>query len=145
MHTIIATQFTPYQSLAGGVLIGLASVLLMLGLGRVFGATGIIGGLIQTEGAGDRSWRFALLAGMVSAPLIVFVAAGWKPEISQITSTPMLIIGGLIVGFGASIGSGCTSGHGVCGMARLSRRSFIATLVFMAVTAITVFAIRHVI
>ena len=138
------TIFTPYQSLAGGALIGVATVMLMATLGRVFGATGIVGGLLSPENGADWSWRAAVLAGMVSGPLAVLALTGEMPAVEVPVSTLALVVGGLIVGVGVTYGSGCTSGHGVCGLARLSPRSLVATLVFMASTAITVFLIRHV-
>jgi len=141
---MIDTVFTPWQSLAGGVLIGLASVLLMLTLGRIMGATGILAGLLTPVAHPDTGWRLAVLAGMVSGPLAVLVLTGQMPEIQVPVSMPMLLVGGFLVGIGVTYGSGCTSGHGVCGMARLSRRSIAATATFMVTTGITVFVSRHV-
>jgi len=120
------TEFTPLMSLGGGVLIGLSAVLLI------------------PSSFSDWSWRAAVIAGMVSAPLLIWLISGGFPVIEVPVSTPMLLIGGFIVGIGVTVGSGCTSGHGVCGMARLSPRSLVATGVFMATTIITVFVIRHV-
>jgi hypothetical protein len=142
---MIETAFTPWQSLGGGVLIGLSAVLLMLVLGRVLGATGILAGVFAPSSLHDASWRVAILLGMVTGPAVYWLATGAMPEITVPVSTPMLILGGLIVGVGVTYGSGCTSGHGVCGMARLSPRSIAATLTFMATTAATVFVVRHVI
>lgn len=139
------TVFTPWQSLTGGALIGLAATLLMLGLGRIFGATGILHGLFSSDASGDRMWRLVLLAGMISGPLLVFVLSGRMPAVQVPVSPLMLGIGGLIVGVGVTFGSGCTSGHGVCGMARLSPRSIVAVLTFMIATATTVYVQRHVI
>ena len=139
------TEFTPFSSLAGGALIGLSSVLLMLTLGRIMGATGILSGFINSSSGADWRWRAAVLAGMACAPLAYFTAAGAMPPIEVPVSTAMMSAGGFIVGIGVTLGAGCTSGHGVCGMARLSPRSIIATLTFMATTAATVFFIRHVI
>ena len=138
------TDFTPFQSLAGGVLIGLAATLLMLFLGRIMGATGILAGLITPVSRRDFVWRAAVMAGMVSGPAVVWSLTGAMPEVQVPASLPMLIIGGFIVGVGVTFGSGCTSGHGVCGMARLSPRSIAATLAFMATTTLTVYIIRHV-
>jgi len=138
------TEFTPLASLFGGVLIGLSAVLLMLVLGRVMGATGILTGFVNPASGADWSWRAAVLAGMVTAPLAYFVVMGGMPTIQVPISTPLMLPGGFIVGIGVTLGSGCTSGHGVCGMARLSGRSITATLTFMAATAVTVFVIRHV-
>ena len=142
--TIIETHFTPWQSLTGGVLIGLASVLLMLTLGRIMGATGILAGVLTPSAHPDSGWRLALLAGMISGPLVVLAITGQMPTVEVPVSTPMLLVGGLLVGIGVTYGSGCTSGHGVCGMARLSRRSIAATATFMLTTGLTVFVIRHV-
>jgi len=138
------TEFTPVASLLGGVLIGLSAVLLMLVLGRVMGATGILTGFVNPASGADWSWRAAVLAGMVTAPLAYFAVMGGMPTIQVPVSTPLMLLGGFIVGIGVTLGSGCTSGHGVCGMARLSGRSITATLTFMAATAVTVFVIRHV-
>ncbi|WP_127599420.1 YeeE/YedE family protein [Nitratireductor alexandrii] len=137
------TEFTPYLSLFGGVLIGLAAVALMAVHGRVAGMTGILAGVIPPL-ATDWAWRAAFLAGAVAAPL-VFLAAGGSVAFSVPVSTVALVVGGLIVGFGASYGAGCTSGHGVCGMARLSPRSIVATVVFMIASFVTVYIVRHVI
>ncbi len=139
------TVFTPFQSLGGGVLIGLAAVLLMLSLGRIMGATGILAGILAPASSSDFTWRVVLLAGIVAGPVVVLLATGALPEVSVPVSTLALIIGGLLVGVGVTFGAGCTSGHGVCGMARLSKRSIVATLTFMLTTGITVFVIRHVI
>ncbi|MGB7240858.1 MAG: YeeE/YedE thiosulfate transporter family protein [Sulfitobacter sp.] len=141
---MIETAFTPFQSLGGGALIGLASVLLMASLGRVMGATGILAGLMQPANFSDWSWRAAVLGGMISGPIAVHFITGDFPAVQVPVSTTMLIIGGFIVGIGVTFGSGCTSGHGVCGMARLSPRSIAATLTFMLTTGITVFVVRHV-
>jgi hypothetical protein len=142
---MIETAFTPLASLAGGVLIGLSATLLMLLLGRVMGATGVVSGLMSPASRPDFVWRAALLAGMVTGPGLLWLLSGDMPAIEVPVSTGALIVGGLIVGIGVTFGSGCTSGHGVCGMARLSPRSIAATLTFMVVTLITVFVIRHVI
>lgn len=139
---MIETAFTPLASLAGGVLIGLSAVLLMLASGRIMGATGILSGALF--GPGARDWRLALLAGMVSGPLAVLMLTGSFPEIQVPVTTAAMVVGGLLVGIGVSFGGGCTSGHGVCGMARLSARSIVATLTFMVTTGVTVFLVRHV-
>jgi uncharacterized membrane protein YedE/YeeE len=142
---MIETVFTPWQSLGGGVLIGLSAVLLMLVAGRVMGATGVLAGIFAPASQADFSWRVALLLGMVTGPAVFWLVTGGMPEITVPASMPMLLIGGVIVGVGVTYGSGCTSGHGVCGMARFSPRSIAATLTFMATTAATVFVVRHVI
>jgi hypothetical protein len=141
---MIETAFTPIASLAGGVLIGIASTLLMLTLGRVMGATGVLAGLFQPASSQDFAWRAALLAGMVSGPAFVWLMTGEMPAVDVPISTVALIAGGLIVGVGVTYGSGCTSGHGVCGMARLSPRSIAATVMFMIFTGVTVYLVRHV-
>lgn len=141
---MIETVFTPWTSLAGGGLIGIAASLLMLLSGRVFGATGVLAGLLAPASGSDFTWRAALLAGMVTGPAIVWLASGEMPAVEVPVSTAALMVGGLIVGVGVTFGSGCTSGHGVCGMARLSPRSIAATLTFMAVTFVTVYLVRHV-
>ena len=142
---MIETMFTPWQSLGGGVLIGVASVLLMASLGRIMGATGVLAGLLYPADRADWTWRAALLAGMVSGPALVMVLTGQMPAVQVPVSTPMLLVGGFVVGIGVTFGSGCTSGHGVCGMARLSPRSIAAVITFMITTSLTVFVIRHVI
>jgi len=139
------TEFTPFASLFGGALIGLSAVLLMLALGRIMGATGILAGFINPASADEWRWRAAVIAGMVCAPLIYYAATGAMPTIDVPVSTPLMLAGGFIVGIGVTLGAGCTSGHGVCGIARLSSRSITATLTFMVATAATVFIIRHVI
>ena len=137
------TEFTPWQSLIGGALIGLSAVLLMALHGRIAGMTAIIGGVLPPLSS-DWQWRAAFLVGAIVAPL-VFLAAGGEIGFAVPPSTGMLIAGGFIVGIGVTYGSGCTSGHGVCGMARLSPRSIAATAVFMATTFVSVYVIRHVI
>ena len=139
------TAFTPGLSAMGGILIGLAATLLMASIGRIAGATGILAGFFAPANAGDWMWRAAMLAGMVSAPVLFHAATGAMPEITIPVSNWALAVGGFIVGIGVVLGSGCTSGHGVCGLARLSPRSLVATVTFMITTAITVFIIRHVI
>jgi uncharacterized membrane protein YedE/YeeE len=137
------TGFTPFASAAGGVLIGASAAVLWLLLGRIAGISGILGGLAGAPG-GDRGWRVAFLAGLVGAPLVWAALAG--PPAIQVAAGPVtLVAAGLLVGYGTRLGSGCTSGHGVCGLARLSPRSVAATGVFMATAAATVFVVRHVI
>ena len=138
------TAFTPVQSLGGGALIGLAAVILMATMGRVMGATGILAGVVQPNGMSDWSWRVAVLLGMITGPTLMLLLTGGLPEIQVPVSTLMLVIGGFLVGIGVTFGAGCTSGHGVCGMARLSPRSIAATITFMITTGITVYVIRHV-
>ena len=138
------TEFTPLQSLAGGVLIGLSAVLLMFFQGRVMGATGILSGLIAGTAPRDRGWRAAMVAGMIAGPLLVMALSGQMPAVDVPVGWPMILIGGFVVGIGVTFGSGCTSGHGVCGNARLSPRSMVATVTFMIACGITVYLIRHV-
>jgi len=135
-------NFTLIASLLGGLLIGIAAALLILFNGKIAGISGIIGGLISANRE-DRFWRIAFLVGLIIAPSV------WQmfyplPTIQISSNTPLVIIAGLLVGIGTRIGSGCTSGHGVCGISRFSTRSIIATLMFMAVGFITVFLVRHV-
>ncbi len=137
------TEFTPWLPLAGGFLIGLSSVLLMLFHGRIAGMTGIVSGLIPPF-ASDWSWRVAFVAGAIIAPAII-IASGSEVAYSVPVSQTSLVVGGIIVGMGVFFSSGCTSGHGVCGIARFSIRSLAATLTFMGVTFVTVYIIRHVI
>ena len=138
------TEFTPWLSLFGGSLIGLAAVLLMAFHGRIAGMTGILSGLVPPF-SHDWGWRAAFLAGAVGAPALIVAMSGYTIPFESPTPAPWLVVGGLIVGAGVYFGSGCTSGHGVCGMARISPRSIVATLTFMASTAITVFVVRHLI
>ncbi|ARE83511.1 sulfur transport [Roseovarius mucosus] len=139
------TEFTPLMSFAGGVLIGLSAVLLMFFQGRIMGATGILSRLITGGVPGDKIWRAAMVVGMIAGPLLVLGLTGQMPAVEVPISLPMILIGGFIVGIGVTFGSGCTSGHGVCGLARLSPRSFVATLTFMVVAFATVYVLRHVI
>lgn len=138
------TAFTPIASFGGGLAVGLGAVLLMLGLGRILGITGILSGLLSAANRDEVLWRAALVLGMVLAPGLIFAATGAWPALDVPVSPLMIAAGGLIAGYGASLGSGCTSGHGVCGLSRLSVRSLVAVPVFMATAAVTVFVIRHV-
>ncbi len=139
------TEFTPLASLAGGVLIGAAAVTLMALRGRILGATGILGGVLLPTSASEVGWRLWLLAGMVLGPLVHLALTGALPAVEVPVPLPALLAGGLIVGVGVTFGSGCTSGHGVCGLARLSPRSLAATATFMATAIVTVFVTRHLI
>lgn len=133
--------FTPWSSLAGGVLIGLSAALLILGSGRVAGISGIVGGLLKPGGP-DTRWRLAFLAGLLAAPLLWRLFAA-LPEAQPVAGGGMLVVAGLLVGIGTRYGSGCTSGHGVCGLSRLSPRSLVATLAFMGAGFATVYVVRH--
>jgi len=133
--------FTPWQALAGGALIGLAATLLALANGRIAGVSGILGGLLGRWNA-DSPWRAAFIAGLVAAPLI-YTAYASLPEIVIAARYPVLVVAGLLVGIGTRYASGCTSGHGVCGLSRLSPRSLAATLAFMGAGFATVLVTRH--
>lgn len=137
------TSFTPLSASIGGLLIGLSTLLLLLLQGRVAGISGILGGALAFR-RGEILWRFAFIAGLIIAPLVYAVLMGRLPPLVVTHSAALLVCAGLLVGFGTRMGSGCTSGHGVCGIARLSRRSIVATLVFMATGAATVFVARHI-
>jgi hypothetical protein len=135
-------HFTPWASLAGGLVLGAASAAFILLNGRVLGISGILGGLLKPV-KGDAGWRVAFLAGLVLAPTVWSLFAA--PVVPRIEAGPaLLVLAGLLVGWGTRYGSGCTSGHGVCGLARLSPRSLVATLAFMATGFATVFVVRHV-
>lgn len=131
-------------STLGGVAIGASAVLLMASLGRIAGISGIAGGLLSGAERGDRGWRLAFVAGLVAAPLLAVLLRGETGVGAPLVSWPWMCVAGLLVGFGTRLGGGCTSGHGVCGIARLSPRSLLATAVFMASGAGTVFVVRHV-
>ncbi len=133
-----------FLSALGGVAIGASAVLLMAALGRIAGISGIAGSLLSGAEKGDRGWRVAFLAGLVGAPLLAWLLRGESGLGPPQVSWPWMAVAGLLVGFGTRLGGGCTSGHGVCGIARLSPRSLLATVVFMVVGAGTVFVIRHV-
>lgn len=139
----MSTDFTPIDALIGGGLIGLAAVALMAFQGRIAGMTGILTGLLPPV-ASDWGWRAAFLAGAIAAPLLFSLLTGQSVGFESSIPAPWLVVGGLIVGVGVYFGSGCTSGHGVCGIARLSPRSIAATLTFMATAVATVFVVRHV-
>ena len=134
-------NFTPQQSLLGGLLIGLATALLWLLNGRIAGISGIAAGSLASSGA-ERWWRLAFVLGLVLSSWVWLLLA--PLPVSEVTSNYWLLaIAGVLVGFGARLGSGCTSGHGICGLSRLSGRSLVATLTFMAVAVVTVFIVRH--
>lgn len=138
-------NLTPLSGFLGGALIGLAAALLMLLTGRIAGISGIFGGLL-TPNASDRGWRVAFIVGLIAAPLLAsFVTSTALPSPAMPASMIVIVIAGLLVGFGSRMGGGCTSGHGVCGIARLSARSLIATAIFMVTAIATVAVARHVI
>ncbi len=133
------TEFTPWTALAGGALIGLAATVLLASLGRIAGISGLFNGALEQRG--DRAWRVAFLVGLVAAAGVWFAVAGVQPRTGF--PLPWLLAGGLLVGFGTRLGSGCTSGHGICGLARLSPRSMVAVALFMAAGFATVYVLRH--
>jgi uncharacterized membrane protein YedE/YeeE len=139
--TVNWTDFTPWSALGGGLLIGLAAAMFVLFNGRIAGISGILGGLLRPA-PGERGWRIAFLLGLIAAPLVYTLAAP-LPAMRIDAGTGTLIAAGLLVGIGTRYGAGCTSGHGVCGLARGSARSLAATLAFMGAGFATVFIVRH--
>jgi uncharacterized membrane protein YedE/YeeE len=137
-------HFTPLSGSIGGVLIGLSTTMLWLANGRIAGISGIVGGL-WTAHTGDIAWRIPFVIGLIAAPVLYSMAGGQVPHITVSVPWPLIMIGGLLVGFGTRLGGGCTSGHGVCGIARFSRRSLVATGLFMATAIVTSFILRHLI
>jgi hypothetical protein len=135
--------FDPISALLGGALIGTAAALLMLLNGRIAGISGILAGTL-TPASGDRSWRFAFIAGLIVAPIIIGISGMQLPQPEMPHSWLLIIVAGFLTCFGARMGGGCTSGHGVCGIARLSRRSIAATIIFMSSAIITVAIARHI-
>lgn len=136
-------NFTPISASIGGIIIGIATALLLLLTGRIAGISGIIGGLFKLQ-AHDIGWRVAFIIGLILAP-ILWQAFTALPPIQINASYPLLALAGFIVGIGTRYGSGCTSGHGVCGIARLSPRSIVATLLFIATGIMTVYFVRHIV
>ena len=141
--TIDWSVFTPWSAMTGGVLIGLAAALFLLVNGRVAGISGIVGGMLHPR-SGDLAWRLAFIAGLLLAPLAC-ATVGVRPSATIDASYPVLIAAGLLVGIGTRYAGGCTSGYGVCGLSRLSPRSLVATLSFMAAGFVVVYVVRHVI
>ncbi len=138
---MISTEFTPVASLIGGGLIGASAVLLMLFQGRIAGVSGIAVRLLQKDG--ERRGRLAFVLGLVVAPIMFKLTTGNAAAQTIEASAGVLVVAGLLVGFGSVWGNGCTSGHGVCGLSRLSLRSLVATLVFMGAAFVTVYVARH--
>ena len=136
--------FTPIPSLLGGVILGVAAVLYVLLHGRILGIIGIVSGLMHPI-QGDRAWRIVLVLGLLTAPLLAVLFLEIRPIVQIDADLFAVILAGLLVGFGSQYGSGCTSGHGICGLSRLSPRSLVATLSFMVAGFLTVFVLRHVI
>ncbi len=141
--TIDWNAFTPWAAAAGGVLIGIASAMFILINGRIAGISGVLGGLLKPV-HGDVSWRVAFIAGLIGAP-VLYALFTELPAMQIDAGFGALVIAGLLVGVGTRYGSGCTSGHGVCGISRLSPRSLVATAAFMAAGFVTVFVLRHLI
>lgn len=135
------THFTPLAAIAGGTLIGLAAALLWIGNGRIAGISGIVGRRVASTSA-EWPWRLAFLAGLIGAPRLYALVAG-TPRILLAMHPALLLVAGLLVGFGTRLGNGCTSGHGVCGVARLSPRSIAATALFLGTALLTTFLIQH--
>lgn len=135
-------HFTPLAGLIGGLFIGVAASLFVLLNGRIAGISGVLGGIFAGAAA-EWPWRILFVAGIVAGPLAVAQFATGYPAIEVHTPLPILIVSGLLVGFGTRLGSGCTSGHGICGLARGSRRSIVATVTFFVVAVATVFVSRH--
>jgi uncharacterized membrane protein YedE/YeeE len=137
-------NFTPVSALIGGLLIGFAAVILLLFNGRIMGVTGITGGVLQPQRQ-DLLWRLLFLASLAAAPILYSWAMAEPVAIEVTGSLPALIAGGFLVGFGACVGSGCTSGHGVCGLGRFSKRSLTVTVTFMITSIATVYVMHHLI
>ena|ERR1700676_4928865 len=135
-------SFTPWPALVGGALIGLAAAMFVLVNGRIAGVSGIVGGLLRASYL-DFTWRAAFMLGLILAP-VIYAQSAAPPAIAIDADYPTIIVAGVLVGVGTRYGAGCTSGHAVCGMSRLSPRSFLATLLFMAAGFATVFFVRHV-
>ena len=133
---------TPVSGLIGGLLIGLAAALLLLLNGRISGISGIVGGMFATKSS-EVGWRVAFVVGLLLGAFLYLLATGGAIPVRVQASVPVLVAAGLLVGFGTRLGSGCTSGHGLCGIARLSRRSIVASVVFFGVAMLTVFLTHH--
>ncbi|MES2681917.1 MAG: YeeE/YedE thiosulfate transporter family protein [Pseudomonadota bacterium] len=138
-------DFTPVTGLLGGLMIGLAAIILLLGSGRIAGVSGVLAGAMGQASAGDRQWRWFFLAGLVIGGLLYLSFNDFQWGAAAATPAWPVLIGALLVGFGTRMGNGCTSGHGICGISRFSVRSVVATLTFMVAGFITVFVARHVI
>lgn len=139
------TDFTPVTGLLGGLMIGLAAIILLLGSGRIAGISGVLAGVMGQAPAGDRQWRWFFLGGLVIGGLLYLVFNDHQWGATAATPAWPVLLGAVLVGFGTRMGNGCTSGHGICGLSRFSIRSLVATLSFMAAGFITVFVVRHVI
>src|SRR5262245_25641115 len=135
-------DFTPYSGFFGGVLIGVAALLLLLANGRIAGISGIVAGLLEPSFS-DAAWRLMFIAGLWIGAIALILARGAPFAVALQASMPVMVVAGFLVGFGTRMGGGCTSGHGVCGIARGSKRSIVATIIFMGVAMLVVFVARH--
>jgi uncharacterized protein len=135
--------FTPIPSLLGGMILGVAAALYVFLHGRILGISGIVSGILRPK-QGDVAWRLSLFLGLLAAPILAAIFFGLRPIVDIESDWYAILLAGLLVGFGAQYGSGCTSGHGICGLSRLSPRSLVATLTFMGAGFLTVFMLRHV-
>lgn len=141
--TINWAEFTPLLSFFGGVLIGAAALFLMLAKGRIMGVSGILSGLLPPSGRFELSWRLAFIFGVIAGPLLLISLDLYSIQAVAVAEGGVLYLAALLVGLGTAIGSGCTSGHGICGLSRLSLRSFVAVLAFVLSGVVTVFVMRH--
>ena len=141
--TINWAEFTPLMSFFGGVLIGGAALVLMLAKGRILGVSGILSGLLPPSGRFELSWRLAFIFGVIAGPLVLISFDLYSIQAVAVAEGGVLYLAALLVGLGTAIGSGCTSGHGICGLSRLSLRSFVAVMVFVLCGVLTVFFTRH--
>lgn len=138
------TEFTPLSGFIGGLMIGAAALIVLFAQGRIAGISGLLGTAMQARPEGGRGWRIAFLLGLPVGALLFDMVTGGGLQVRPQVGLPLMLLGGLLVGFGTRMGNGCTSGHGVCGIARLSNRSILATATFMLVGGLTVFVMRHV-
>ena len=138
-------NFTPMSSLVGGALIGLAAAMLMIGYGRIAGASGLLAGVVFPQSKSEMLWRAIVIASMIASAPLLAALFGIRPNVVPPVSLVQVAIGGLIVGVGGTLGSGCTSGHGICGLARFSVRSLVAVVSFMVTAFVSVFVLRHVV
>ncbi|MGB1554173.1 MAG: YeeE/YedE family protein [Candidatus Puniceispirillaceae bacterium] len=141
--TINWMEFTPLMSFVGGLLIGAAALILMVTKGRVMGISGILAGMIPATSSFEFLWRLAFVAGVIAGPLLLVQFDLYVIDVVSVADGAMLYLAALLVGVGTAIGSGCTSGHGICGLARLSPRSFAAVMVFVLAGVVTVTVLRH--
>jgi len=138
-------NFTPYTSLAGGILLGISASILRYLNGRIAGISGMIGGILNNPSVTEKMWRLAFIVGLVAGAFVYNHFFPISIQAREGVTTPLLVVGGLLVGFGTSMGSGCTSGHGICGVSRFSLRSLTATAVFLVSGIVTVYVVKHMI